>query len=57
MRIVLDTNILIRANPTVLPTALARDLLAAVLAPAHTLILSTAILVEVDRVLRYPRSR
>ena len=57
MRIVLDTNILIRANPTVLPTALARDLLAAVLAPPHTLILSTAILVEVDRVLRYPHVR
>ena len=55
MRVVLDTNILIRANPTVSPKGLARDLLLTVLSGPHVLILSSAILDEVQRVLNYPR--
>ncbi|HTX37300.1 MAG TPA: putative toxin-antitoxin system toxin component, PIN family [Bryobacteraceae bacterium] len=54
MRIVLDTNILIRANPKVSPQGLARDILLTVVAGPHTLILSAAILIEVGRVLAYP---
>ena len=55
MRIVLDTNILVRANPKVSPAGLARDLLLTIVsANQHTLILSSAILVEVRRVLNYP---
>lgn len=55
MRIVLDTNILVRANPKVSPQGLARDLLLTVVSGPHVLILSSAILVEVERVLDYPR--
>ena len=55
MRIVLDTNILVRANPTVSPKGLARDLLLTVLSGSHVLILSPAILTEIQRVLHYPR--
>ncbi|HXA50906.1 MAG TPA: putative toxin-antitoxin system toxin component, PIN family [Candidatus Acidoferrum sp.] len=55
MRVVLDTNILIRANPTVLPERLARDLLVTVLSGPHVLVLSEAILTEVRRVMAYPR--
>jgi predicted nucleic acid-binding protein len=55
VRVVLDTNILIRANPTVSPQGLARDLLLTVLSGPHVLILSSAILDEVRRVLNYPR--
>ena len=55
MRIVLDTNILIRANPTILPERLARDLLRTVLSGPHVLVLSEAILTEVSRVMAYPR--
>ena len=47
MRVVLDTNILIRANPTVSPQGLARDLLLTVLAGPHVLVLPSAILDEV----------
>lgn len=54
MRVVLDTNILVRANPTVSPQGLARDLLLTVLAGPHVLVLSSAILDEVQRVLNYP---
>jgi putative PIN family toxin of toxin-antitoxin system len=54
VRIVLDTNILVRANPTVAPQGLARDLLLTTLSGPHTLILSPAILAEVRRVLAYP---
>ncbi len=54
MRIVLDTNILIRANPLVSPFGLARDLLLTIARGPHVLILSTAILIEVRRVLSYP---
>jgi uncharacterized protein len=55
VRIVLDTNILIRANPTVLPKRLARDLLTTILFGPHVLVISEAILTEVRRVLAYPR--
>ena len=54
MRIVLDTNILVRANPRVSPQGLARDLLLTTASGPHTLILSPAILAEVKRVLTYP---
>jgi uncharacterized protein len=54
VRVVLDTNILVRANPTVSPQSLARDLLLTVLAPPHVLVLSSAILTEIERVLNYP---
>ncbi len=55
MRIVLDSNILVRANPLVTPESLARELLLTLTsASTHTLILSAAILNEVRRVLTYP---
>ena len=54
MRIVLDTNILVRANPTVSPLGLARELLLTTVSGPHTLILSAPILIEVRRVLNYP---
>jgi putative PIN family toxin of toxin-antitoxin system len=54
VRVVLDTNILVRANPKALPSGLARELLLVVTAAPHTLILSPPILAEADRVLRYP---
>jgi putative PIN family toxin of toxin-antitoxin system len=55
VRLVLDTNILVRASPKVSPQGLARDLLLTAASGPHTLILSSAILVEVQRVLTYPR--
>lgn len=55
MRIVLDTNVLVRANPIVLPERLARDLLVTILSGWHVLVLSEAILTEVRRVMTYPR--
>lgn len=54
MRVVLDTNILIRANPTASPQGLARELLLTILNGPHVLVLSQAILNEVRRVLNYP---
>jgi len=54
VRVVLDTNILVRANPKVSPQGLARDLLLNIVSGPHVLILSPAILVEVQRVLAYP---
>ncbi|MGA2601092.1 MAG: putative toxin-antitoxin system toxin component, PIN family [Bryobacteraceae bacterium] len=54
MRIVLDTNILVRANPTVLPQGLARDLLLTILSGPHVLVLSAPLLTEVQQVLNYP---
>ena len=57
MRVVLDTNILVRANPKVSPQGLARDLLLTIVSGPHVLILSSAILVEVQRVLTYPHVR
>jgi putative PIN family toxin of toxin-antitoxin system len=53
VRIVLDSNILVRSF--VKSHGLARDLLLAILASDHFLILSNEMLVEVARVLRYPR--
>jgi putative PIN family toxin of toxin-antitoxin system len=55
VRVVLDTNILVRANPKVSPRGLARDLLLTIVSGPHVLILSSAILAEVQRVLTYPR--
>jgi predicted nucleic acid-binding protein len=54
LRIVLDSNILVRANPLVLPRGLARDLLLIIAAGPEVLVLSTAVLDEVRRVLSYP---
>lgn len=54
MRVVLDSNILVRANPKVPPLALARDLLLTIASGPHVLILSSPILIEVKRVLTYP---
>ena len=55
MRVVLDTNILVRANPRTSPQGLARDLLLTIVSGPHVLVLSPAILVEVQRVMSYPR--
>jgi putative PIN family toxin of toxin-antitoxin system len=55
VRVVLDTNILVRANPKASPQGLARDLLLSIVSGPHVLILSSAILIEVKRVLTYPR--
>jgi len=44
----------VRANPTVSPQGLARALLLTVLSGPHVLVLSSAILTEVQRVLNYP---
>jgi predicted nucleic acid-binding protein len=54
VRVVLDANILVRANPKSSPAGLAKDLLLTVIAPPHTLVLSPAILTEAGRVLHYP---
>jgi putative PIN family toxin of toxin-antitoxin system len=54
VRIVLDTNILVRANPKASPQGLARDLLMTIVLGPHVLVLSSAILAEVERVLAYP---
>lgn len=53
MRVVLDTNIIVRANPQTSPGGLAKDLLLTVATGPHRLVLSPAILAEVGRVLRY----
>jgi len=55
VRVVLDTSILVRANPKTPPQGLARDLLLTIVSGPHVLILSPAILTEVQRVLNYPR--
>ncbi len=54
MRVVLDTNILVRANPKASPQGLACDLLLTIASGPHVLILSPAILIEIRRVLTYP---
>jgi putative PIN family toxin of toxin-antitoxin system len=54
VRIVLDTNILIRANTKASPQSLGREILGTTVAGPHTLILSPPILIEVGRVLAYP---
>ena len=53
MRIVLDSNILVRAFTS--SHGLAHELLLSILAGDNTLILSNEMLFEVARVLRYPR--
>jgi putative PIN family toxin of toxin-antitoxin system len=53
VRIVLDTTILVRANES--SHGLARHLLLDIVASRHTLLLSSEILYELARVLRYPR--
>ena len=54
MRVVLDTNILVRANPKTKPNGLAKDLLLKIITSPHMLVLSPAILAEAGRVLHYP---
>jgi putative PIN family toxin of toxin-antitoxin system len=53
VRIVLDTTILVRANES--SQGLARQLLLDIVAGRHALLLSSEILYELARVLRYPR--
>jgi predicted nucleic acid-binding protein len=54
MRVLLDTNILVRANPRAGGSA--RALFAELArSPEHTLIVSPFLLEEVERVLAYPR--
>ena len=53
MRILLDTNILVRAHEKA--TGSARSLLRGLLGQKHTLLISPEMIVEVARVLRYPR--
>ena len=54
MRVVLDTNVLVRANPKA--DGSARDLFTELAhSPEHTLIVSPFLLEEVERVLAYPR--
>jgi len=56
MRVVLDTNILVRANAKA--SGPARELLLLVVAaPAHTLVLSPFLLQELERVFTYERVR
>lgn len=55
MRVVLDTNVLVRATKNA--TGPARELLRQFESEKHVLIVSHAILVEVLRVLDYPRVR
>ena len=54
MRVVLDTNILVRANPKTRPNGLAKDLLPKIITPPPMLVLSPAILAEAGCVLHYP---
>jgi putative PIN family toxin of toxin-antitoxin system len=53
VKIVLDTNILVRANEH--SHGLARELLINIIESKHTLLLSDEMLHEVAKVLRYPR--
>jgi putative PIN family toxin of toxin-antitoxin system len=53
MRIVLDSNLLVRAF--LQPKGPANQLLLAILDRSHVLVLSSEILIETARVLRYPR--
>lgn len=55
MRVVLDTNILARASHSA--TGPAEETLERLKAPEHVLVLSSFILDELERVLRYPRLR
>ena len=53
MKIVLDTTILVRANER--SHGLARELLLSIVESDHTLLLSSEMLYELGKVLRYPR--
>lgn len=53
VRVVLDTNVLVRAHPR--SNSKAARLLRTVLAGGHTLLLSNAMIFETSQVLRYPR--
>jgi putative PIN family toxin of toxin-antitoxin system len=53
MRVLLDTNVLVRANKRA--TGPAREVLIRVSSAPHTLVMSPFILTEVVRVLNYPR--
>lgn len=53
MRVVLDVNILVRANER--SAGLARELLRELLRQRFTILISGEMLVELARVLRYPR--
>jgi len=53
MRVVVDTNVLVRAHARA--SGSARALLKALTGPHHVLILSPFLLSEVERVLNYPR--
>ncbi len=53
MRVVLDTTILVRSNDS--STGLARQLLLTLLKVGHTLVVSSEMLHEAAKVLRYPR--
>ena len=55
VRIVLDANILVRADPRTSPHGLASALIKKVVRGPSTLIVSTPLLDELGRVLRYPR--
>ena len=55
MRIVLDTNVVVRAHPN--SNGPARDLLERILFGPHRLVLSQALLDELDDVVRRPRLR
>lgn len=55
MRVVLDTNVLVRAVPKA--RGLARQILLELTTRSHTLIISPFILREVRQVLKYPRLR
>lgn len=55
MRVVLDTNVVVRAaNPSVGP---ARQLLHLLLVQPHVIVTSPFMLAELDRAIRYPRVR
>lgn len=53
MRVVFDTNVLVRANPKA--SGSAHKALYSIISGPHTLILSPFLLQEVERVLAYPR--
>ena len=55
MRVVLDTNVLVRAFCA--PSGPAKELLQLVTAPPHDLILSPFVIAELHRVMRYDRVR
>ena len=55
MRVVLDTNLIVRATSN--HPGLARELLSLALDQRHTLVLSHSLYAEIEKVLHYPRVR